>query len=257
MALIATAGAPALALDPNSTTKSADVSPEALFRTGKKLHYANETDAAVSELERAAAGGHAGALYLLGRIYRNGEGVPQDDYKAFQFFYRILTTHAEDPPGTSDAAFVSGSIVALGGYYLSGIKNTEIKPDPTRARELWNYAATYFGDADAQFHLGRFYLNGDERDPKQAVRWLKLGAEKHHIGAQALFGQLLFNGDAAIPRNPTMGLTWLTIARWRAQSPQDDWIRDLQEQAFSVASEAERRKAVTAAQAWVAKAGSN
>ena len=63
-------------------------------------------------------------------------------------------------------------------------------------------------------------------------------------------------GDADLPRKPLVGLMWLTVARSHApQTPADDWIRDLQEQAFSVAAEPERRQAVRLAQEWIAKNG--
>ena len=31
-------------------------------------------------------------------------------------------------------------------------------PDPERAREMFSYAASYFGNADAQYELARLYL---------------------------------------------------------------------------------------------------
>src|SRR5712672_2009346 len=38
---------------------------------------------------------------------------------------------------------------ALGGYYISGIPNSAVTASPSRARDLFAYAASYFGDADA------------------------------------------------------------------------------------------------------------
>lgn len=254
-AAVALSAGVAGALDPASTTRPPATSPDEAFNAGRRLYYQGKQAAAVSELQRAGDGGHPGALYLLGRIYRNGEGVPPNDLKAFEIFNQIANGHADDQPGSPSAAFVASAFVALGSYYMTGIEDTAIKPNVDKAREIFTYAASYFGDADAQYNLGRIYLDPKvpDRDPKQAARWLKLAARKGHPGAMALFGQMLFAGDTDVPRRSVQGLMWLTIARARAQGLADDWIRDAQEQAFSVASEPERRQAVQLAQDWIAK----
>ncbi|MEJ1159267.1 tetratricopeptide repeat protein [Prosthecomicrobium sp. N25] len=259
MALIGLAAwtGPVLALDPASTTRPPESSVEESFRNGRLLYYQGKQAAAVVELQRAGERGHPGALYLLGRIYRNGEGVPTNDLKAFEIFNQIANGHADDQPGSPSAAFVASAFVALGSYYMTGIQDTAVKPNVDKAREIFTYAASYFGDADAQYNLGRIYLDPrtPDRDPKQAARWLKLAARKGHQGAMALLGQMLFSGEAELPRRSVQGLMWLTIARARAQGASDDWIRDAQEQAFSVASEQERRQAVSLAQDWIARNG--
>lgn len=257
---IAIAAGPAVALDPATTVRPPEtpVSPDEAFRAGRKLYYQGNQAAAVAELQRAGERGHPGALYLLGRIYRNGEGVPPNDLKAFEIFNKIANGHADDMPGSPSAAFVASAFVALGSYYMTGIEDTAVKPNLHKAREIFTYAASYFGDADAQYNLGRIYLNPSvpDRDPRQAARWLKLAARKGHPGAQGLLGQMLFTGEGDLQRRSVQGLMWLTIARSRAQGATDDWIRDAQEQAFSVASEQERRQAVQLARDWIAKNGS-
>jgi TPR repeat protein len=80
--------------------------------------------------------------------------------------------------------------LALGNYYLEGIPDTPIKPDIVRAREMYTYAASYFGDPDAQYRPARLYLDGTGglKEPKQAVRWLTLAANKGQHQAQAACG---------------------------------------------------------------------
>src|SRR5260370_520780 len=58
------------------------------------------------------------------------------------------------------------------GFYLTGIPNSNVKPDPTPAYEMFSYAASYFGDPDAQYRLGRTYLDGQGvgKDTKQGIR---------------------------------------------------------------------------------------
>jgi TPR repeat protein len=72
--------------------------------------------------------------------------------------------------------------VALGNYYLEGIPDASIKPDIQRAREMYAYAASYFGDPDAQYRFARLLLdgNGGPEEHKQVARWLALAAGKGH-----------------------------------------------------------------------------
>ena len=50
---------------------------------------------------------------------------------------------------------------------------------------------------DAQYNLARLYLDGvgTPRDPRQAVRWLSLAANKGQYRAQAMLGNMLFKGE--------------------------------------------------------------
>jgi TPR repeat protein len=120
---------------------------------------------------------------------------------------------------------------------------------------MFTYAASYFGDPDAQLNLARMYYDGEggDRDTRQAVRWAKLAADKGNVAAQAMLGNLLFQGDG-VQRQPVIGLMFLTVAGERAE-PGDtgQWIRDMQENAFSLATETERRTATALAAEWMAK----
>jgi len=239
-------------------TPPATMSAEEAFRAGTRLYYAGDRKAALEQLRRAAERGHPIAQWKLGKIYETGDGVPVNDAKAFEFYREVIDHHSDDARGTPQAAFVASAFVALGSYYLKGVDNAAIRPNVDRARELYTYAASIFGDTEAQYRLGRLYLeaSGEERDPRQAARWLTVAARKGHCGAQAMLGQLLFTGDEGFPRRPVQGLMWLTVARANAgSSTAEDWIREVQEQVFSVATESERRRGVADAQEWIAKAG--
>jgi TPR repeat protein len=183
-------------------------------------------------------------------MYAEGDGIHEDHLKAFELFSEVADAYADENPSSPSAPFVSSAFVALGSYYREGIPNSNVKPDLGRARQMFNYAASYFGDPDAQLNLAQMYYRGEggEKDSRQAARWAKLAAEKGNVGAQALLGHLLFEGDG-IARQPVLGLMFLTIARERANASQD-WIKDLQEEAFSIATETERRTATAMADDW-------
>lgn len=243
---------------PTATPANPGVAVGDPFHVGTRLYYSGKKNEAAEQLRKAAEAGHPIAQWKLGRMYSEGDGVPADKLKAFEYFSQVAKEHGDEAPSSAKAPFVASAFVSLGSYYVSGIENTAVKPNVAKAREIYTYAASFFGDADAQYKLGKLLIDaeGTDRDPRAAVRWLNSAAKKGHAGAMAVLGQLLFTGDEAVPKRTVQGLTWLTIARARASGGGDDeWIRDAQEQAFSVASEQERRQAVQAAQSWIARGG--
>ena len=206
----------------------------------------------LTALQYAAEGGHPVAQWRLGRMYASGEGVARDDVRAFDYFSQVANAHAEDSPSAPQAAIVANAFVALGRYYLSGIPNSKVKPDPDRAREMLSYAASYFGNADAQYDLARLYLKSPDAsrdDFRYGARWLGLAAQKGQHQAQALLGQMLFNGDR-LPRQAARGLMWLTLARDGAAAD-EAWIKESYNRAFSKASDDDRASALQMLEHWV------
>jgi TPR repeat protein len=208
-------------------------------------------DNSLTALQYAAEGGHPIAQWRLGRMYADGDGVARDDLRAFEYFSRIANQHAEDSPSAPQAQIVANAFVALGRYYRDGIPNSRVRSDRERAREMFQYAATYFGNADAQYNLARMYLDGvsGQRDPKYAARWLAQAAQKGQFQAQALLGQMLFNGDL-VPRQAARGLMWLTLARDNA-GPEEIWINEVYTSALKRANEDDRAMAGRMLERWV------
>jgi TPR repeat protein len=205
----------------------------------------------LTALQYAAEGGHPIAQWRLGRMYADGDGVARDDLRAFEYFSRIANQHAEDSPSAPQAQIVANAFVALGRYYRDGIPNSRVTSDRERAREMFHYAASYFGNADAQYNLARMYLDGvgTQRDPKYAARWLSQAAQKGQFQAQALLGQMLFNGDV-LPKQAARGLMWLTLARDNA-GPDEVWINEVYTSALKRASEDDRALAGRMLERWV------
>jgi TPR repeat protein len=219
---------------------------EAMRSAARDLN-AGDTVGAIHALEFAAKQGNPLAQWKLGRMHASGEGVPPDDLKAFEYFSRIADDHADEAPDSPHAGVVANAFVALGTYFLEGIKGTYVKPNVARAREMYHYAASYYGDPDAQYNLARLYLEGKGvvPDARQAARWLNLAAEKGHAPAQALLGHLLIKGEGNIPRQRALGLMWLTLARQSATSAKERWISELYDKGAEVASESDRQRALS------------
>jgi TPR repeat protein len=255
------AAGPAVALDgpspvhgPKLLGSDAYASARDALRLGVRDYNAGDKLGAVKALEYAATQGHALALWKLGRMYAAGDGVPQDDLRAFEYFSRIADDNADEVPNSPRAGVIASAFVSLGSYFLDGIKNSYVGPNPERALELFQYAASYFGDPNAQYNLARLYLDGTgvDRDARQAARWFNLAAEKGHHAAQALLGQLLIAGEG-VPRQRARGLMWLTLAKEAPDAKQEPWINSLYAEALQTATESDRRTATAFLEEFQAK----
>ena len=206
----------------------------------------------LSALQNAAEDGDPIAQWKLGRMYAEGNGVAQNDLLALDYFSRIANAHGNVSPSAPEAQIVANAFVALGRYYLTGIPNSKITSDPERAREMFSYAASYFGNADAQYDLARLYFKSTGSSPesfRQGIRWLGLAAQKGQYQAQALLGQMLFNGDQMPPQR-ARGLMWLTLARDSAL-PDETWIKESYNKAIAKASDNDRAMALQMLEHWV------
>jgi uncharacterized protein len=220
--------------------------PQQALRVGVDDLKAGDAVASVAALTYAAEGGQAIARWKLGEMYADGDGVPRDDVKAYHYFNQMVEDYDEDQPDRRSLGAISNAFVAVGVYCLDGIPNSDVKADPRRAHELFQYAATIFNDPNAQYNLAHMYLvgaGGVAKDNVAALRWLAVAAERGHPPSEALFGHMLFNGDGVRAQRPK-GLMWLEFANDATpQDPQDSWIHDLYRRDFELASEEDRRAA--------------
>ena len=220
-------------------------SPREALRKGIKGYQSGDVKLSLEALTYAAAKGQPLAAWKLGQMYAAGDGVPHDDGKAYEYFSKIVEAYDDENPDRREISVVANAFVAVGVYSLTGIANAGLAPDAERALEVFQYAATNFSDADAQYNLARMYLdgNGVDKDARQGARWLSLAAEKGHRPAQALLGHLLFNGQAGLPKQRARGLMWLNLARDGADEKKDKWILDLQKEVAALASDPDRQAA--------------
>lgn len=200
----------------------------------------------VLALQDAAESGQPTALWQLGLMYENGEGVEKNPAKAFSYFSQIADEHADAAPKGMEADIVGRSFVKIGEYYRSGLPEAGIPKDVAYSNRLLMHAASYFGDPDAQFRVAQLFLDDEAfgENPLQGARWLSLAARKGHIRAQAQLGDMLFNGKG-IAANAVEGLMWLTVASRRAAgTPDEAWVQSLLQDAMSIATPEYRTEAV-------------
>jgi TPR repeat protein len=230
--------------------RSAMPSPLEAFRSGTQALRQGKTEQGVMDLEYAAEQGVPGAIWKLGRMYADGDGVKMNEARAYDYFRRLTAMHGDDSAGTPNARYLANAFVALGLYHLDGIPGT-LKADPSVAREMFRYAASYYADPEAQYYLGRLYLQGKgaSKDAIQAARWLRLSANKGEHRAQALLGGMLFKGED-VSRQAALGLFWLIVAK-DAAGPDEAWITDMYTSALAQANESERAMARKYLEDWL------
>lgn len=224
-----------------------------LAKSGK-----TQTSLARRNLETAAKRGDFSSQLKLARMYAAGVGVEHDDAKAFELYLKIITDHVNVRPYDENARGLAQAFVALGNYYRTGIPGSNVKPDPQQAVSVLRYAASYFGNAEAQSNLAQMYLDGEgvQRDPRVALSWLANAAKKRHAKSQALLGDLLWRGAEGVPRQPLKGLALLALARQNASEDREArWIDDLYAGAIASAQPDERKAVAKLVTNWQAHLG--
>ena len=164
----------------HTETAAAVPTPVAEVPEASEMETAPETEEVAppvqaDALRKAAEQGDVEAQYLLGWMYDNGDGVPQDKAEAVVWYRRA----AEQ--GDARAQYT------LGGMYFYGEGVAE-----DRAQAIvWFRKAAVQGDAEAQYNLGMIFRNGYgiPEDREQATFWFEKAAEQGNDNArQALAG---------------------------------------------------------------------
>lgn len=215
--------------------------PWKVFKFGFDAYKSGHKEQALQAYRDASEQGQVGATWKLGRMYAEGDGVPRDDYEAYKFFREVVQQSVE--PGSEEETYVGDAYAALGRYSADGIPGTDIQANPALAQDYYQRAAAY-GSPTGQFEIGKMYLQKQTTgNARQAGRWLKLAAQKGHQGARAMLGNLMFQSGRVVD-----GLAMMTAALERAAPTDRIWIRSMQEEAFALSDEEQRREAIDRAQ---------
>lgn len=232
---------PAGAFDINAGV-SRESGPFDLFKFGFKAYKNGKKEDAVEAYRYAAEKGHTGSRWALANMYAYGDGVAKNDFEAFKIYSEIANQGVE--PGSEDTGFFVNALLALAGYYRNGIPGTPVKTDMSQARQIYFQVASTFGVAEAQFQLARMILAGEggRANTQQAKKWLNQARKSGHAGAMSVFGNVIFEEGQVV-----QGLAYMTAALDRCAPGDCLWMQGLQEQAFALAGEDERRGAVALA----------
>jgi hypothetical protein len=156
--------------------------------------YGNEK---VRNFRKAAEKGDALAQYNLGACYINGEGIPKNEKKAFEWINK-----------SAEQGYDLGQY-ALGAIYADG---KGVPANDAKAAEWFRKAAEQ-GEPQAQFSLGAIYADGKglEQNDELAVEWYTKAAEKGNASAQLHLGIAYLKGNG-IEKNQETAMVWLRKA---------------------------------------------
>lgn len=221
-----------------------DTSSNKVFEFFFTFRQKGKSEEAFQVLKYAADNGNPAAQWKLAKSYQNGDGVEQDPLQAFSMFQRIADQYSLARPNTPNWQFSADALVQLGNYYKNGIEDTDIQADRNKAQVMYTTAAMVFRHAGAQFELGRMQLYDGKGfgDPRLGIRNLSLAYKKGHVGAEALLGYSIFEGEY-IKRNPVRGLIMLCNALSRSNEYDAEWITPLYEEVLSLATPEQRMEA--------------
>jgi hypothetical protein len=157
-------------------------------------------DSDAARYEKLAAQGIADSQYNLGRLYANGDGVPQDYAKAREWF---------------EKAAAQGNALgqnSLGALYVKGYG---VPQDYATALEWFKKSAAQ-GNAVGQNSLGNMYANGYgvPQDYAKAREWFEKSAAQGYAVAQNALGALYADGQG-VPQDYVRAYMWYSLAAAR------------------------------------------
>ena len=167
------------------------------FEKGMDAFLAGDYATTLAELTPLAKEGFAPAQYLLGAMYAEGRGVPQDDAEAVKWWH--LAAEAGVAEAQND----------LGVMYANG---RGVEQDYAESAK-WYRLAAEAGVVDAQYNLGQMYLKGEgvEQDYAEAVKWWRLAAEAGLADAQNNLGVMYAEGEGVL-QDDRLAYMWFNLA---------------------------------------------
>lgn len=226
------------------------------FHQGAGAYVRGQYEIAVPALEAATRMGAFYAPFYLARIYSGSHPAYLDQARAYHLYEQIVSKYAGvvDPADVRRAPTVAKAMTAMAKYLLNGLPDAGVRPDRRRAISLLRYAATYYGEDDAQFELARLQLTGDNngRSVRAALYRLSRLAKRCHAGAQATLANLMWLGryPELLQGDSGEALALATRAVQCAPAHERMWIKDIHQRIFCGVSDKMRRKAEGEVAGW-------
>lgn len=165
----------------------ADTSAEnqALYQAGLNAYQDKDYATAREKWLQAAELGNPQAMFNLGTLYANGEGVSGDAEQALNYFRRA-----------ADAGLAAAQHnLALAYYQGKGVERSI-----PRAKTWWQRAAEQ-NHPQAQFNLGVLLWKGEEvaHDETEALKWFRKASSAGHQNAQQFLDDLFEKVSFSVP----------------------------------------------------------
>lgn len=204
------------------------------YAKGVEALQAGNYTVAAQELADAADAGDAKAQYLMGYLYYQGQGVAQDDEKAFELFRNAADKgHVEAQtflafmydagrgvPQNKKKAFElyqasadEGDITATINLGVMYYKGDGIPQNYDKAFELLN-DIEHVNSPVLQLYLGNlyFYGYGVRQDVNKALDYYLRSAALGDVSAHYFLGSIYQQGKGAVRANPSEALLYYTYA---------------------------------------------
>lgn len=167
------------------------------FDEGLAAYERGDYQTAFREFMPLAVAEDSSAQYSIGRMYRLGQGAPQNYTEAVRW-YRIAAAQGEAKAQND-----------LGSMYEYGLGVPQDYAEAVR----WFRMAAVQGEATAQNNLGSMYHYGlgVPRNDAEAVRWSRMAADQGEADAQYNLGMMYAAGQG-VPQDDVRAYMWLTLA---------------------------------------------
>ena len=163
--------------------------------------------------------GDAHAQFKIGYAYEIGEGLPQDDSKAFSWYEKAARQ------GHKNAILNLAAMDKAGQPYLDSEVEYQTELELRAAK----------GEISAKNHLARMLINNVLYEPnrQQIFQWIEQLAVEKHRDSQYILGQMYEMG-ISIPQNFILAYAWYSIAAAagddRAQFNRDALVERMSQQ---------------------------
>ena len=158
---------------------------------------------------KAGDSGESLAQFRLGTLYESGQGIPQDYEQAARWYQKAAEQEgaAAEPedPGSQGNSVVNAQLF-LGSLYAQAHQNYE-------EAAKWYRKAADHGDHDAEVLLGKMYATGQglPRDYTEAVNWFRKAAMQGDPEAQLSLAAM-YAGGQGVARDFVQAYAWANMA---------------------------------------------
>jgi hypothetical protein len=223
------------------------VSPEAALEQGIGAYRGGFYQHALPALQYAADKGLLLGKYHLAMLYADNASASTNHVKAYQLFLDIVEKNARSIHAVDDderAPYVGKALTALARYFLRGIPEYNLQPNPERAAEFFSEADVFFRDPDARFELAKMFLKGEgvPENRRQALTRLTALVRDGHVGATAFFADLLWRGKS-VEKDEVQALVLIRWAVENAPAHERIWIEDIYQSIYCGSGTGVRKKA--------------
>jgi len=186
-------------LIPSDKRNVAESQMEEVFKEGSSAHDTDDFAKAAVKLMPLADDGHAGSQYLVGDMYRWGNGVDQNAEKSLHFL------KAAADQGHPKAAFDLFLLLNPGGRSAPEAMQS-LPKDAEASKRYLDVAVIRFreladaGDMDSMAYLGLLFHHGwgVELDGAEAIRWYTKAFDAGGCGAANNLSLVYYEGDIRV-----------------------------------------------------------